>query len=301
MRTIAVVLNYRTPDPTVRAVRSLQNSTSPPAAIIVVDNGSRDGSAESIAAAVPGVTLLRSAVNVGFSAGCNIGLGAALSAGAEAVLLLNSDATVSPGALDALQGALVSNAHLGVVGPMIRSLRDPDEVQSLGIAYSVSCGRMRHIGCGTRASRVEPFDLRLVSGVSGCAMLIRAELLRRIGPLTEEYFFGFEDLDFCLRAARVGFQTACCGNAEVRHEGSASLPAASPSRIYFAARNHLLLAERSSATAPRMLRRARAAFIVVLNVAFALRQSDVRRIDALKAALRGVQHFHRGRFGPDTA
>lgn len=81
--TVAVVLNYRTAHETVRAVQSLQASLGPVSHIIVVDNASGDDSPVSLAANLPGVLLIETQANGGFSAGCNVGIGEALRLGAE--------------------------------------------------------------------------------------------------------------------------------------------------------------------------------------------------------------------------
>ena len=294
--TIAVFLNYRTPHDTIRAVRSLQESASKPAAIIVVDNASGDDSRELLAGSLPDIHLIVADRNGGFSDGCNIGIRHALARGARQVLLLNSDTLVPPDMLGTLEQALDADPHLGIVGPVIVSMNDPDLVQSIGIAYTQWTGRMRHHGFGTRRSPAAA-GRRDVDGVSGCAMLIRRELIDRIGLLTEDYFFGFEDLDFCLRARAAGFRTACIEAATVLHEGSVSMGRQSGERIYFATRNHLLLARRFGAHRPAVSRWFQFGAIVALNLAYALKGSEVPRRAGLAAFVAGVRDYLGGRSG----
>lgn len=296
--TVAVVLNYRTPEDTILAVRSLQASRTPPAAIIVVDNASGDGSPERLRDSLSDVTLIVAAANDGFSAGCNLGIRTALAVGARRVLLLNSDVIVPPDTLGALEQALDGEPDLGIVAPVLVSRANPDEVQSVGIAYSRATGRMRHQGCGQRQAGLEPFDRKNVDGVSGCAMLIKREVLERAGLLAEEFFFGFEDLDLCLRARRAGFRTACIGTVSVLHEGSLSIGRQSRLRIYFATRNHLLLAARVSGTQPAALRWMRAGAIAGLNLAHVLFTSDVPLREGLRGFVWGLSDYLKGRSGP---
>ena len=292
--TVAVFLNYRTPHDTIRAVRSLQESESKPAAIIVVDNASGDDSRDLLAS-LPGVDLIVADRNGGFSEGCNIGIRAALARGAGRVFLLNSDAIAPPDMLGTLERALDAEPDLGIVGPMILSMSDPGRVQSIGIAYTKSTGRMRHLGFGTRRSSAA--DRRDVDGVSGCAMLIRRTVIERIGLLTEDYFFGFEDLDFCLRARAAGFRTACIGSATVRHEGSVSIGRQSGRRIYFATRNHLMLAHRFAGRRTAMSRWFQCGAIIALNLAYVVRASEVPRRVGLSAFVAGVRDYFTGRSG----
>src|SRR5262245_15083079 len=99
--TAAVVLNYRTAEQTIRAVRSLQGSGAG-LDVVVVDNASNDGSAERFRAELTDVAVIVAPTNGGFSAGCNLGIQAALDRGADAVLLLNSDAVATAGAIEQL-------------------------------------------------------------------------------------------------------------------------------------------------------------------------------------------------------
>ena len=76
---------------------------------------------------------------------------------------------------------------------------------------------MRHRAAGRRFAAVGSDAIRLVDAVSGCVMLIRREVFERIGLLDEAYFFSFEDIDFCLRARKAGFHTACVQDARAYH------------------------------------------------------------------------------------
>src|SRR5712692_4862200 len=95
-RLAAVVLNYRTPRETLLAVESLEASSRQPDDVIVIDNGSNDGSVERLRALPSRATLLALPVNVGFSEGNNVGIREALRRGATRVVLVNSDAAVTP-------------------------------------------------------------------------------------------------------------------------------------------------------------------------------------------------------------
>lgn len=295
--TIAVVLNYRTPYETIAAVRSLHTSGSAISTIIVVDNASDDGSAQMLARELPHVRLILADMNAGFSSGCNIGIREALRLGASRVLLLNSDVVAPPDAIGLLERALDRDASLGIVGPVLASQSDPNEIQSLGIKYRAATGRMRHEGYGTRRTKLAPFERHDVDGVSGCAMMIRREVFERMELLAEEYFFGFEDLDFCLRARAAGFATACIGAAVVLHEGSVSIGRVSAQRIYFATRNHLLLAERFRSSPSLLARCLQTTAVLAFNLAHVLVTSEVPRLRGLRGFIRGVRDHFAGRYG----
>jgi GT2 family glycosyltransferase len=293
----AVVLNYRTADDTVLAVRSLEASWRTVGSIVVVDNGSGDGSVAALRAALPGVSIVESATNRGFPAGVNLGIRAALARRADLVLLVNSDVVVPPDVVGRLEAGLREHAGAGIAGPVVLSRSCPDRVMSMGLTFSPATGRMRHRGFGTRFDRLASPGIQPVDAVAGCLMLVRREVFERIGLFAEEYFFSLEDLDFCLAARAGGFLSVCVPDAFVYHEGALSIGARSPRRLYFAARNHLLLARRRAPRRPLVRALARSGSIVALNVAHALVSAGTPRAAGLLAVARGVADHLRGRYG----
>jgi GT2 family glycosyltransferase len=296
-RVAAIVLNYRTPEQSILAVRSLQSSNDVPGHIIVVDNGSADGSAVLLRA-LDGITLLETGCNLGFSGGCNVGIRAALAHGAEHVLLVNSDVVLAPDAVGALLIAAQRNQDVGILGPLIASRENPARVASAGISYSLRTGRMRHLNVGRPITAFAGCDVREVDAVSGCVMLIRRGVVERAGLLQEDYFFSFEDIEFCLRARAAGFRTCCALRARACHEGGASIGRRSPRRVYFATRNHLKLA--ADIAVPHDLGRVlRSGFIVALNAAYVLTSPDAPLFAGLAGVARGTWHHVTGRYGAD--
>lgn len=292
----AVVLNYGTPTDTIESVQALQNSHRPIDDIIVVDNGSKDNSETLLRRSLPGVTVLQTGQNIGFSAGNNLGIRLALKRGARQVLLVNSDVTLHPDCVGRLEEALLRNRRWGVAGPRVLARSAPHIIASLGIRFSPTTGRMRHLGFGQDVGGRTVPSYREVDGVSGCAMLIRGEVLDQIGLLSEDYFFSFEDLDYCLRAREVGFRTVCVGGAAAFHEGGRSIGKRSPRRIYFATRNHLLLMRSVTRSLPP-LHLVRSGFILGLNLAHVLLTADTPRLEGLAAMCKGVWHHLFRRYG----
>jgi GT2 family glycosyltransferase/glycosyltransferase involved in cell wall biosynthesis len=295
-RIAAVVLNYGAPDQTILAVKSLSSSRRPLDEIIVVDNDEAetfDGwrRLPATAAYVP------NGRNLGFSGGMNVGIRAALSRNADAILLVNSDVVLPPDCVAALERCL-EDETTGIAGPVLRSRSDPRRIASLGMKYTPATGRMYHLGAG------EPKPLAAlpttdVDAVSGCVMLVKSAVFREIGVLDEDFFFSFEDLDLCLRARRAGFRSRVAGAAVAYHEGGRSIGASSPRRLYFAARNHLLVAGRQSSPS-RIAHLARSLTVVMLNVAHAVRARGATLPTRLLAVARGTRHYALGRYGSDA-
>jgi GT2 family glycosyltransferase len=244
------------------------------------------------------INLIELPRNLGFPAGCNVGIERALQTGAGWIFLVNSDVVLAPDALTRLLDDARVHPSAGIFAPLVLSRQEPDSISSGGISYSVASGRMISPLTGTPASSAprESFD---VAAVSGCAMLIRSDVLKRAGLFDSAYFFYFEDVDLCLRARAAGFEVRCVPGARVYHEGGRTIGSRSARRIYFATRNHLRLGSVLQPNA--VLRTLTAGSVVALNAAYVLRSPDAPLGTGLAAVVRGTWHHLLGRYGPDSA
>lgn len=291
----AIVLNYRTPEQTSLTVRSMETSRVRPGEILVVDNHSGDGSLDVLQRTLTGVSVIDAGGNLGFAGGCNVGIRTALERGARFVLLVNSDATLAPDAIEHLLAAVERNSTLGIAAPVVLSREEPDHVSTAGISFSTRTGRMRHRAAGRRLAAIGSDPVHVVDAVSGCAMLVRREVFDRVGFLDEHYFFSFEDIDFCLRARAAGFTTACVQDARAYHEGGRTIGRRSPKRVYFGTRNHLRLSSHIGVPATRPVR---FALVTAFNAAYVLVSPESPLLAGSAALVRGVWHHLIGRYGP---
>ena len=294
-RTAAIVLNYRTPDQTWLAVRSIQSSTVD-LRVWVIDNGSADESAQRLADSLPGVNLLDTGRNLGFAGGCNVGIRAALAVGVEFVLLVNSDAVLAPDAVEKLLATADAHPDAGIFAPVILSREEPDRIASAGIRFSLITGRMRHLAAGRTLSALPLASPQAVDAVSGCVMLVRRQAFEAAGLFDEAFFFSFEDIELCLRVRRAGFQILSVPEAAAYHEGGKSIGRTSPMRVYFAARNHLRLARMAGGKHPAPW--LRGGLIVGLNAGYVLLSGQTPRLRGFAALARGVWHHLGQRYGP---
>jgi GT2 family glycosyltransferase len=217
-----VVLNYRTPGMTVDCLESLepQAVAVPGTRVYVVDNASGDGSDEQIAAAIQDrewaawCELIVSPVNGGFAAGNNLALEAAEAAGGyELALLLNSDTLLRPGAVQELMAFLEGHPGVGIVGSR---LEDPDGTPQASTFRFPSV--MSSFESGIRLGVVSRVLKRWIVAMPvrdeahradwlcGASLMIRREVIDRVGLLDAGYFMYFEETDFCLAARRAGFE-----------------------------------------------------------------------------------------------
>ena len=251
-----IVLNWNGWRDTVRCLASLRGSSYPNVHVVVVDNGSTDGSPEHLVPLLqaPWGELVRADRNLGFTGGANLGLRLALERGADYALLLNNDATVAPACLTALVEAAERRPDVGFIGPKIVWAQEPTRIWSAGM--SVAWHRAT-IEAHQNAPDDGRFDgCRVVQGLSGCALLVKRAVLERAGLLDERYFAYYEDLDWCLRARQAGFRCLYVGAARASHVGSATsnrYTKRSQSALlnYYAARNLLLF---MGTHAPRAVR-----------------------------------------------
>jgi len=214
-RVIAVIVNWNGREETLACLASLAASRRPPEQTIVVDNGSADGSVAAIKGAFPAVDVLALPRNHNFAGGANRGLRRALALGADYVWLLNNDVTVAEDALQQLLAA-AEGANAGIAGPRVRTPPADDE---LGAWWDFERGRILPAYAGRQAEAQGIVD---VDYVWGCAMLLRSDLLRRVGLLDERYVAYFEDADLCRRAQVAGYRVVATTEALVWHAGSHS-------------------------------------------------------------------------------
>jgi len=202
MRLAIVILNWNAAADTVRCVRNVASWKSLQPAIWVVDNGSTDDSHEIISRECPTVHLLRNPTNLGFAGGNNRGIAEALSTGDAPILLLNNDAGVGEADIVRLLETLQANEQIGFIGPLLFDAARKDHLLAAG-------GR-------DPARHHHPHNHRLPDGgpvhivecVPGTVFLGRARTFHTVGLLDEDYFFGGEVADLCLRARQRGQTTS---------------------------------------------------------------------------------------------
>jgi GT2 family glycosyltransferase len=280
VKVVAVVLSWNGREDTLACLRSLEGE---PVDVIVVDNASDDGTAE----AVTGAEVIRNERNLGYAGGMNVGIRRALERGADAVLLLNNDVEVEPGAIAALAAGLDG---AGAVCPLIVFADDPARVWYSGARFDPRRGYNGRHRTDMLESAVE------TERICGAAVLIPRQVLDRVGVFDEELFAYVEDADWSLRARGLGFPLLVDPGARVRHKVSASTGGeGSPGALYYSARNLPAVCERH---APLGLAGTWRRRMVTIGALLAQALTGSRRRAGVRAVLDGWRDFRRGRFGP---
>jgi hypothetical protein len=222
VRVTAVVVSYNTREELRRCLGSLRAHAGMPCQLVVVDNASTDGSADMVEKEFPEARLIRNRENAGFSRGNNQALREARGA---YVLLLNSDAELTPGALPTLAGLLDTRPRLGAVGPRTVSADGTVQISFGPALRPLAEWRQRRLVRGVK--RRDPAAVKEATeraGVehapewlSASCLLARKDALDAVGGFDEGFFLYEEDVDLCLRLRRAGWGVVFTPAAQVIH------------------------------------------------------------------------------------
>jgi GT2 family glycosyltransferase len=243
-----VVLNWNGLSDTLACLRSLRDLRYAERRVVVVDNGSTDGSVAALrsAAANHEFELVEAGSNLGYAGGNNLGIHYALDHGADFVLVLNNDTTVDPMLLDELVEAADRHPQAGCFGPWIFYMHDRERLWFARAAWSSEFVSFNWPGKDRVASEVSDAATH-TAYVCGAALFFRADVARQIGVFDERFFLVYEESDWCYRARRAGFECLTVPKARVWHKVGTSFGSEdSPLRTYFSMRNKLLWAEKNA-------------------------------------------------------
>lgn len=219
-----IVLNWNGRELLARCLPSVLAQDYPDAEVLVVDNGSTDGSLDWLASAYPQVRLLPQARNLGYAGGMNAGLRAAQG---ELIAFLNNDVILRPDWLRRLAKAMADDERIGVAGCKLL-YPEGNLIQHAGGILRYPLALPDHYGF--RQPDTGQFDeIKDVDYVTGAAFVARRELLDRIGAFDEGFYFYFEDTDLCFRARAAGWRVVVVPQAVAVHLESATAVRDSPS------------------------------------------------------------------------
>lgn len=240
MCAVAVVLSWNGREDTLACLESLRGVET-----VVVDNGSVDGSADAIEERFPEVELIRAGVNLGYAAGNNVGIRRALDRGADWVILVNNDATVTADLVPALAAAAGRHPDAGALAGKVYVTEPPDVLSYAGGSFDPRLGysgRVRGAGKRDDGSYDEELD---VDWGTGALLAVSRETIERVGLLDEELFAYLEDVDWCLRIRDADLRVVLAPTLRAWHRVSASTGgAASTTSLYYHCRNTLAVCER---------------------------------------------------------
>jgi GT2 family glycosyltransferase/2-polyprenyl-3-methyl-5-hydroxy-6-metoxy-1,4-benzoquinol methylase len=318
-KVTAIILNWNGKEDTLECLASVRQLDYTNLEIVVVDNGSTDGSVDAISKQYPGVMLLQTGSNLGYAGGNNVGIKYALGHGADYVLILNNDVVVAPDFLTEFVNAANLLPTGSVLGAKLYSYDRPDTLCSLAGQWNSESSSFEYIGCNQKDGPL--FECMLeVDYVIGCALFTSADSFRDVGLLDEKFFLNYEETDWCYRARANGHKCIVVPKAKLWHKVSSSFGGPdSPVHTYFMTRNELIWAKKHL---PRFVRtklhiRSMGKLRRILCPPFRLTTADLPLVKGLlwsffswlktikrnisnpanKAILVGLRDYYLGRYG----
>jgi len=238
-KVFIIILNYNGRDTLKKCLDSVFHSDYQNFEVVIVDNDSRDGSFELAKGIFPNFYFIKNDKNIGFSKGNNIGIRFALEKMADYIFLLNNDATIEKNTLSKLIESS-KKEEADIFSPVIYNREN--KIWFAG-------GKIKWLQMkATHESQIlnHPYE---TDYISGCAMLVKKEVFKKIGLFSEDYFLYYEDADFCVRARKNGFKCIIIPSAKSIHFEKSELDLSN--KLYWLVISGLIFFEKNT---PKMLR-----------------------------------------------
>lgn len=213
-----IVLNYNGREYLKDCLSSLASQTYANCRVIVCDNASTEDSIKYVKRNFPSTIIIQNKKNLGFAKGNNVAIKFALKQGADYVFLLNNDTISEKDLIEKLIKVAMTDNKIGIVGPKILDTRNTSLVHEVGMTCDIF-----GFPIAIRQQESGKQTISEVFYVSGCAMLIKREVLNKVGLFDEEYFMFAEDLDLCWRAQLARYLVFVDRAARVYHASGGSI------------------------------------------------------------------------------
>ncbi len=240
-----ITVNYNQPETTEALLQSvISKNNYQEIQMIVVDNGSQNDPVPGWKNKYPWVHFVRSENNLGFAGGNNLGIRESTG---DYLFLINNDTEVTPGLIGSLSAQLEKNLQVGIISPKIKYFDAPDTLQYAGFT-SMNYYSARNQCIGQFEKDAGQYDhLTGKTGFAhGAAMMVRKCALKKAGLMPEQFFLYYEELDWCDRFKRIGYEVWVDMQAVIYHKESISVGKNSMLKTYFMNRNRMLYIRRNA-------------------------------------------------------
>jgi len=240
-----ITVNYNQPETTEALLQSvISKNNYQEIQMIVVDNGSQNDPVPCWKNKYPWVHFVRSENNLGFAGGNNLGIRESTG---DYLFLINNDTEVTPGLIGSLSAQLEKNPQVGIISPKIKYFDAPDTLQYAGFT-SMNYYSARNQCIGQFEKDAGQYDhLTGKTGFAhGAAMMVRKCALKKAGLMPEQFFLYYEELDWCDRFKRIGYEVWVDMQAIIYHKESISVGENSMLKTYFMNRNRMLYIRRNA-------------------------------------------------------
>ena len=239
-----ITLNYNQTEATCAFLESTRCLQYPRYEVLVCDMASvSDPAPQVLAGNYPHTRLLKSKENRGFAGGNNWGM---KQANGSFYFIVNNDTEVTPDLLDKLIQPFYNDPLIGVTCPKIKYFNNPDIIEYAGFnPMNVYTGRTTSIGL-KEEDKGQYNESRPTSAAHGCAMMVKKEVVDKVGMFAEKFFLYYEEWDWSARIIRAGFKIWYTSDAEIYHKESLTVGKANPIKVYYHTRNRILYMRRNS-------------------------------------------------------
>ncbi len=219
--------------------------------IIVIDNGSKTNPVPEWKMKYTNVIFIRSDVNLGFAGGNNMGIKIATG---DYLFLANNDTEFTEGLIGTLANTLDTHPEVGIISPKIRYFSQPDMLQYAGFT-PMNYYTARNSCIGQFETDKGQYDANTgeTGFIHGAAMMMRKSALDKAGPMADNYFLYYEEMDWCEHIRKAGFKIWVNMQALIYHKESVSVGAKSALKEFFMNRNRILFIRRNCSLKVRMV------------------------------------------------
>ncbi len=237
-KVFAIILNYNGKDTLLECLDSVYKSDYSNLEVIIVDNNSTDGSFKIAKNHFAKFHFIKNSQNIGFAGGNNVAIKFALEKMADYIFLLNNDALIKNDTISKLVKTAERNEKIGLLSPLIYK----NKTNKIWFAGGkINWLQMRTEHTSNKLLKNKPL---LTSYITGCAMLIKKEVFKKIGLLDEDYFLYYEDADFSYRARKNGFKVAVLPSAIAYHFEKSNEN--NPQKLYWLIRSGILFFQKNA-------------------------------------------------------
>jgi len=214
-----IIVNYNGQDFLTDCLESVLKSDYPDFEVILVDNNSSDDSINIVKNKFSQVKIIINKKNLGFARANNIGIKQAIG---DAIFLLNNDTVIDPQLIKRLVSELFKTENIGIVGPKIYFANTENIIWFAGGKIDWENFNSWHLNRNKTDQDLASDVLREVDFITGCALMIKKDVINKIGLLDNKFFAYYEDADWCQRAKKAGFKIVYVPFGGVWHIKSAT-------------------------------------------------------------------------------
>lgn len=295
----ALVLHYKRLDLTIECIHSLLKTSDPGLEIVCIFNGSAEEDLPAIQTKFPSIHIVDNKKNLGFAEGYNRGILYALEKfSVDWLFLINNDATVHPKIFQAARSCIQDHPQAGVMGAKIYFHDEPTLLWYAGATVDLQTWRCVHFGYGDCDLEGDFRKIGPTGYACGCALFVKVEAIKQVGLMEKDFFLIWEEVDWCWRFRKAGYECLFIPEAKVWHRISHSFEEGNrgPDWQYYYFRNRLLFLNRHATTKQK-----RTFFLKILpkelwqilsSIFHPKTEYDLRRKQM--AALQGIYHYFRG-------